>query len=171
MSAPIRFNWDGEAMVPVGQTWALRADREFVVGEQYVLVEHHQRSLRSHNHFFASVSEAWKNLPEEHAQRFHSDEHLRKWALVQCGYRDERSIVCASKAEAQRVAAFIKPMDEYAVVTVRDAVVIVYTAKSQKMNAMGKDEFTRSKSDVLDLLSGMVGVTAEQLAENARKVA
>src|SRR3546814_9642927 len=59
--------------------------------------------------------------------RFATPDHLRRWALIRAGYRDERSIVCASKAEAQRLAAFIKPMDDYAVVLVSEAVVKVCT--------------------------------------------
>jgi len=38
--------------------------------------------------------------------------------------------------EAQRIAAFIKPMDTYAMVIVNECVVTVYTAKSQSLKAM-----------------------------------
>jgi hypothetical protein len=74
-------------------------------------------------------------------EEFPTAEVLRKKMLIRAGYADERSIVCASKAEAQRVAAFVKPMDEYAVVTVREAVVRVYTAQSQSIKAMGAKPF------------------------------
>src|SRR3546814_8478118 len=107
------------------------ADRYYVVGETYSLVPQEDRSAVSHRHYFVSLHDAWTNLPEDAAERFQTSEHLRKWALIRAGYRDERSIVCASKAEAQRLAAFIKPMDDYAVVLVSEAVVKVCTAKSQ----------------------------------------
>lgn len=166
MNAPIVFTWNGEAMIPVGHYIRI-ANKVFVVGMNYRLVEQKDRSRASHNHYFAAVEEAWKNLPEEYADRYPSPDHLRKWALCKADFADERSIVCSSKAEAQRVAAFIKPMDDFAVVTVRDATVRVYTAKSQSVRAMGKDEFQRSKTAVLDILAEMVGVTAAELQEHA----
>ncbi len=162
MNAPVVFTWNGEAMIPVGHYMRM-ADKVFVVGMNYRLVEHKVRSSASHNHFFAAVEEAWKNLPEEYADRYPSAEHLRKWALCKAGFADERSIVCASKAEAQRVAAFIKPMDDFAVVSVNGSTVKVWTAQSQSVRAMGKDEFQRSKDAVLDILASMVGVTPAEL--------
>jgi hypothetical protein len=84
------------------------------------------------------------------------------------GRRYERTIVCASKAEAQRVAAFIKPMDEYAVVLAQEATVTVYTAKSQSMRAMGKEAFQASKDAVLGVLADMIGVEPTKLSDRAR---
>ncbi len=165
---PLVFDWDGEAMIPRSPRLA---DKHYVVGEFYRMVPHEDRSMRSHRYYFASVNEAWKNLPEHLAERFPTAEHLRKYALIRAGYRDERSIAAASKAEAQRVAAFIKPMDEYAIVRVSEAVVTVYTAKSQSMRAMGKKAFGESKEAVLDILSAMIGTTPATLAANAGQAA
>ena len=161
MSAPpLLFDWNGEAMVPRAKK---APDRAFVIGEQYLLAEVQDRSRNTHNHYFAALAECWKSLPEHLAERFASSEHLRKWALIKAGYRDERSVVCASKAEAERVAAFIKPMDDFAVARVSEAVVIVYTAKSQSVRARGKAEFQASKSAVLDVLAEMLGVPVGQI--------
>ena len=134
------------------------ADRHYVVGEVYRLVEHHDRSLNSHRHYFAAIAEGWSNLPDDLLAEYPSAEHLRKKLLIRAGYADERSIVCASKAEAQRVAAFVKPMDDFAVVVVREAVVRVYTAQSQQMKAMGAKAFQESKTKVLDALDDLLGV-------------
>lgn len=168
MSAPvpIPFRWDGESMTP-RPGYARRADQCFVIGQDYVLAPVEERSLASHNHFFASIAEAWKNLPPEGAERFPTADHLRKYALIKTGFHEERSIVCGSKAEAPRVAAFLKPIDDYAVITVRDAVVTVYTAKSQSAKAMGKEAFQASKDAVLDFVAGLIGVTPDEL-QNAR---
>lgn len=156
--APIIFRWDGEAMIPVSAFWATRADKAFVVGAHYKLVEHHDRSQASHAHYFAALGNAWSNLPDRMLEEFPTAEVLRKKLLIRAGYADERSIVCASKAEAQRVAAFIKPLDDYAVVTVREAVVRVYTAQSQSVKAMGAAAFQASKQAVLDALDNLLGV-------------
>lgn len=164
------FSWDGESMVPL-KGFQKRCDETFYVGERYRMEVQEERSMRSHRHYFASIHEAWLNLPEDKAERFPTSEHLRKWALIKTGYRDERSIVAASKAEAQRIAAFVRPIDEYAVVVVRDACVLVYTARSQSVKAMGKKDFTGSKEAVLDVLATLVGTSAQSLQENARTAA
>lgn len=143
------------------------ANKEFVVGEVYTLdIADPARSMASHRHFFASVYDAWLNLPEAETQRFPTADHLRKYALIRAGYRDERSIVCGSKAEAVRVGAFVKPMDDYAVVAVSEAVVRVYTAKSQSPRAMGRKVFQESKDAVLGVLADMIEVSREQLLFN-----
>lgn len=168
--APIPMRWTGEAMQPLPR-FASEADRSFVIGKVYRLVEHQERSQNSHAHYFAALHEAWQNLPENLADQFPTPEHFRKRLLIKAGYRDERSIVCGSKAEAQRVAAFVKPMDEYAVVTVSEAVVRVYTAQSQSMRAMGKAAFQDSKQKVLDLAAEMIGVAPGALSANAARAA
>lgn len=163
MSRPCAFQWSGEAMVPT-RGFAALANKEFVVGEVYTLDNADPtRSMASHRHYFAAVHEAWLNLPEHDAERFPTAEHLRKFCLIRASYRDERSIVCASRAEAVRVGAFVKPMDDHAVVAVSEAVVRVYTAKSQSPRAMGRKVFQESKDAVLAILAEMIEVPTEQL--------
>lgn len=170
MSAPITFTWDGEYMVPLPR-FARLCDRRFVVGETYPLDVAEPRSRASHNHYFAAIHDAWLNLRDEYADDFPSDEHLRKWALIRAGFCDKRSIVCASKAEAQRVAAFMKPMDTYAVVAASEAVVTVYTAQSQSIKAMGNKIFQDSKQKVLDIVADMIGVSSPTLHREAGRAA
>lgn len=152
---PVIFEWSGEAMVPLRRFHNL-ANAEFTVGERYHMEPKEVRSLASHNHYFATLNDIWLSLPERYGDQIPSVEHMRKWALIRTGFRDERSIVCASKAEAQRVAAFLKPMDDFALVVVSEATVTVYTAKSQSMRAMGKEQFQRSKEAVLDYCQSMI---------------
>src|SRR5258708_25877309 len=123
------------------------------------------RSKVSHDHFFVSVDEAFKNLPEDMADDFASPDHLRKWCLIKSGYRDERSIVASSRAEALRIAAYIRPMDQYAIVVVREATVTQYTAKSQSLRAMGRAEFQRSKDAVFGVLAKLIGTDVADLKQ------
>lgn len=168
---PLPFRWDGEALVPLNQHWAKRADAAYTIGETYTLVPHEERSANSHRHYFASVREAWEQLPEDVSRHFPTPEHLRKHALIQTGFRDERSIVCASKSEARRVAAFVSPMDDYAAVVIHEAMVVVMTAKSQNLKAMDRRTFADSKDKVLALLDEMVGVSAGMLSHEAGRAA
>lgn len=165
---PMLFYWDGESLIP---KIPRMADRHFVVGETYTLVEHHDRSQATHSHYFASLNEAWKNLREADALRFPTAEHLRKWAMVKAGYADERTIVCVSTEEAARAAAHIRALDGYAVITVSEGVVRVYTAKSQSKAAMGAAEFQKSKQAVLDIVSDLIGVDAANLRQEAGRAA
>ena len=157
MSAPIVTSWDGEAFVPLRRFQKL-CDSEFVVGEQYRMTLTEERSLASHNHYFATIAGAWTSLPERYDGRFPDPEALRKYCLIKARYYDVRTIVCASKAEAARISAFIKPMDVYAIVTAQEATVSVFTAKSQSKKAMGSKVFQESKQGVLDVLDHMLGV-------------
>jgi len=168
---PILYRWDGETMTPATQRFAREADKQFVVGEEYPLIVHEHRSAASHRHYFAAIYDAWESLPETMAGEFPTPEHLRKRALIMAGYRDERTIVASSKAEARRLAAFIKPMDDYALVSVKDNVVIVFTAKGQSLRAMDKAEFQQSKEAVLQVLGDMLSVSPADLIKTSERAA
>lgn len=161
--APLPFVWDGEAMRPP-PAYARRADELFAIGATYVLSEvEDNRSAKSHRHYFALVREAWANLQDFDVINFPTPEHLRKWALIKAGYRDERTVVGRSKAEAARIAAFIRPMDSYALIVTHGTSVTVYTAQSQSEAAMGKRRFQESKDAVLQVLSERLGVSVTDL--------
>lgn len=152
---PLYWRWEGDAMVPLRPAIA---DKHFIVGANYLLAPEEERSSKSHRHYFSSLHEIWQSLPDDLLTEYPTDTHLRKKMLIKCGYADERSIVCSSKAEAERMAAFIRPMDEYAVVTFREAVVRVYTAQSQSGKAMGAKLFQESKEKVLDAANELLGI-------------
>ncbi len=147
------------------------ADRRYVIGEVYSLGEEAERSERSHKHFFACVREAWKTLPEDLGDTYPTAEHLRKKALIATGYRDERMIVCDLTSEAARVAAFVQPLDDFAIVSQSGAVVRVWTAKSQSIAAMGRAEFQASKDAVLRFCADLIGVEPAALSRNVKEAA
>jgi hypothetical protein len=147
------------------------ADRQYVIGEVYTLDVREDRSGPSHRQYFAAINDAWANLPDNLLQRFPSPEHLRAFSLIRAGYANSRQIVCANKTEARRVAAFVRPMNTYALVTVTDGVVTVYEAKSQSYRAMPKGEFQKSKDAVLDILARFLGTTSGELQDNAEAAA
>lgn len=163
------YRWTGDSFEPL-QRFRKECDKEFVIGEVYTLAPVEHRSGASHRHYFASVADAWGNLHEKYAAQFPSSEHLRKYALIKGGYYHSDAITCASKAEAQRVAAFIRPSDTFALVTVMGSTVTRYQAQSQSMKAMGKAVFQASKDKVLEIVSEMVGVTPKELSANAETV-
>ncbi len=157
-------------MVPLPR-FAERARKQYEVGQKYRMVEEHERSTNTHNHFFSCLQEAWTQLPEEYAQRFPSVEALRKWSLVRAGFATERSIVADSPEQATQIGAFVRPSDPYAVITVKGNVVTVYTAMSQSRKAMPAKEFNSSNQAVLDIVSQMIGVSTDELSKNSGKAA
>lgn len=160
---PTIWNWDGEVMRP---RYPKIADKHYVIGENYALVPYEGRSEASHRHFFVVVKSAWENLPEELAVRFPTPEILRKEALIRCGYANSHTFTCSSKAEAARLAGFLRVAEEYAVIDVKGATVVKYTARSQSQKAMAGKEFGESKQKVLDYLAALIGTTTDQLAKN-----
>lgn len=165
---PLPFVWDGEVFQPISRYFARRCDEQYAVGQRYVLEAIEERSAKSHKHFFAEVREIWMSLPEHLAEKHPSPEHLRKYALVMTGFRNVLTHVEPSHAAAQRLAAFIRPLDEFAVVRAEGATVTVMTAQSQSMRAMGKDQFQASKTAVLEYLSDLIGVAPAELQDRAR---
>lgn len=162
---PQTFVWQNGAMVPLN---GRLADRQFTVGEKYLLTVHEERSEASHRHYFAAVRTAWENLPEHLAERIPSPEALRKYALIKAGYYDVAEYVFGTDAGAHEFKRFVQAKDDYAVVTVSGGVATVYTAKSQSAKAMGsKRAFEESKQKVLDILAPFIGTDARTLEQNA----
>lgn len=159
---PMIFQWDGETMVP---RHPRAADREYVVGQVYVLVEHEGRSEASHRHEFAWLKDAWLSLPENLADLFPTSEHLRKRALIDAGFYDETAVDAGTKAAAIRVAAAFRSKDDFALVIVRGSAVLIRTAKSQSRRSMDKETFQRSKTAIIEIISAMLGVKPTELTQ------
>ena len=161
---PIPCMFDGEAFKPL-PNFLRTARQHFGAGELVQLMQREDRSSASHKHFMACVNEAWKNLPEDLAQRFPSATNLRKFALIQTGHYDAAVYACKFKTEARRMAATLADLDEYAVVVVDGTMVTRLTAKSQSYFAMNRKEFAKAKEDVLAYLEGMLDIPAGTLGK------
>ncbi len=170
----IMFEWDGEAMVPMPR-YAKRADREYVIGYRYLLETYtpeEQRSRKHHGHYFATVTEYWRNLPETlHMEAWAaSAEFLRHRALIETGWFNAQEYHCSTNAEALRwMAQLPHPVNEKGerVFYQRSAagtVLVQRTPKSQAYRAMKKAEFQKSSQDVLDFLESLIGARADGVA-------
>lgn len=158
---PQGFTWDGETMVPRSPKLA---DKAYCVGETYLLVTHEERTSATHNHEFAWLKDAWLNLPENFADQFPTQEHLRKRALIDGGFYNETVLDAGTNAAALRVAGAFRSDDEFALVIVRGPIVVRRTAKSQSRRSMNKQEFQASKTAILEVVSSMIGVKPGELA-------
>jgi hypothetical protein len=70
-----------------------------------------------------------------------------------------------------RIAAFLRPVDDTAVVRVKDSVVVRWTAKSQSLRAMGRHDFQRSKDAVLAVIDELIGTAPGTLSREAGRAA
>ena len=157
------FTWNGEAMIPMRPK---AADKEYVIGTVYWLEEVSDRSWISHRHEFAWIKQAWDNLPETFADMFPSPEHLRKAALIATNWHRETIIDAGNRAAAARVAFYARSEDEFARVVARGSTVKVQKARSQRMHGhdrMTREEFQKSKSDILEWIAELIGVEPERL--------
>ena len=110
---PFIFTADG-SFRPATPFAAELCVRRYAAGAKYLLVEHQERSLLSHNQQFAWIDEAWRQLPEKLADLYPTPEHLRKRALIEAGFYHEEAIDCGTKAAALRVAAYLRKHDDFA---------------------------------------------------------
>lgn len=161
---PIAFRYTNGAMIPRLRS---QADRFYEEGESYVLEEYHSRSINSHNHFFATLNDAWMNLPERLAGEYPTAEHLRKRLLIQAGYCDEQKVVFSTANDAIKASAIALAHDDYIVADVSDRTLTIWTAKSQSVKAMGAKDFQASKSAVLEIAAQMIGTDTKTLTHNA----
>lgn len=169
--APVQFQWDGEAMRPNSPFWARKADQSYVIGQTYKLVEHNERSSRSHRFYFACVNSAWENLNDHWKVLLPSPDHLRAFALCRAGFCDTQVFTLSSPDIAQTVAAAMRSLDDFAVVDVSGSVVTLHVPHSQSYRAMDKAKFRKSADEVLRVISEMIGTSVEQLGQAAREAA
>lgn len=163
---PLMFAWNGEAMVPASGYWSREADKHYVVGERYRMVEQNERSEVSHRHEFAWLREAWNSLPDALLDQYPSSEHLRKFGLIAKGHCTMTQHPCVSAAEAERTEASLrKHVDTYAIIKRRGPVVTVYEAVSQSKRAMGAAMFQQSKSDLMEFVGDLLGVDPATLGQ------
>lgn len=149
--------YDARTMRDVGKRYA---EMEVVI-----LDDAKGRSKTSHDHFFATVVEAWHTLPEHLADRFPTSESLRHYALCKSGFCDVETFTASSRAEALRLCDFIRAGRRDGVqVVVNGASVTRLTPHSQSMRAMGGRVFQESKAAVLDVIAGLLETTADRLA-------
>jgi hypothetical protein len=170
-TAPILVDWQDGVFVPALHSHAQRCNEQFEEGKRYSLIEYKDRSQASHGHYFAALTEAWANLPEEFAVEFPTVEHLRKYALIKAGYFIKEEVVLSTAEDARRVAAFCDNRDDYRICIVNGNVLSRYTAKSQSMKEMGRKPFEASKQAVLVIVADMCGIDLVTLTSNAGKAA
>lgn len=157
------YEWTGEGFMPL-QRHRKAADGHFVVGQRYVLAEVHERSTRSHAHFFASMKEAYDTLPENVAAQFKNVDHFRARGLIENGFCDEYRFVCASPADAIAAVNLVVKGHPYAAVSIADNAAVVRLAHSQSYKSMKKAEFEATHAALIEWAWNLVGLKPARAA-------
>ena len=120
--SPIPMVYAGGDTFRVSPRFIPKVIEHFGEGEVVLMAQVEERTEVSHNHEFAWLRDAWATLPESIADDYPSPEHLRKRALIATGWATMRDYVCASRAEATRLAATLKSeLDAYALIIASEA--------------------------------------------------
>lgn len=167
---PVVCVWDGNVMIPLPRFKRL-CDSQFAINEEYPLMIVENRSMASHNHYFAALSEGYSNLAEEYAQEFDSIEHMRHWCLCREGYCTQDRYELNTAEDARTMLKVLKAQNRSTIVKVTGTVVIVYSPESQSMAAMKKQRFEESKDAVLARVASMARTTPAELKKNAGRSA
>jgi hypothetical protein len=169
--APFQAIWQGDGFTPASPFFQRMGDKQFLIGEKYLLNVQQERSVNAHRHYFANLKEAFDNLPERYRDQFPTIEIFRAHGLILTGWRDHSVEIFASADDAIKAASLIRPRTKLEIVVVNENTVTILSAKSQSQRAMGRKDFAKSKADVLAWAWGLVGVDPEVGAANAGRAA
>lgn len=167
---PVVFVWDGNAMIPLPRFHNVCA-AQFEINGEYPLMIVENRSMASHNHYFAALHEAYLNLAEEYTQEFDSEEHLRHWCLCREGYCTTTTYVMNTAEDARQLRDALKTMNKSTIVSVNGNIAKVYNPESQSLASMKKERFEASKAAVLARAASMARTTPAELKKNAGRSA
>lgn len=167
---PITVIYNGVSFMPEGKDVAY-CQFMFGAGQVFIIDPEQERDMNSHRHYFAALKEAWKNLPEELERKYPTEDIFRKKLLIETGYFHMDEIICDTARDAATVAAFMAPLDPSTTIVVRGNCIRKFTARSQSIQAMGREEFQKSKWDVLNLAASLIHVTPKELKNNAGRSA
>lgn len=121
-----------------------------------------EHSDQARKRFFAIIADAYMNLPEHWKPLIASKEHLRKFVLCQVGHCDTTATDCGSHAAAERIAALVRNVDTFAVVTVAGRIVTTSIAKSIRKRVCPKATFMPLTEKAYAYLNEMTGYDVEQ---------
>lgn len=167
---PILYIKVGDHLRPIPRFMKLFHE-QFAEGEEIPLDKVQQRSMASHNHYFAALHEGYMNLAEEFAQEFDSEEHMRHWCLCKEGFCTSTRWVMNTADDARQLREALKKADAATIVGVSGNVATVYHPFSQSMATMGKEAFEASKQAVLARVASMANTTPAELKKNAGRSA
>ena len=156
----LRAQWDGEGFF-LPTVSKMKCKETLKPGETVALEIKRPRHLAMHRRFMAMVTDYHDNLPESlaNAPFAASPDHLRKYALIRCGFADTITHTAKSEAEARRVEETFQSMrgDTFALVYRQGLIVYRSVALSQAFAKMNQKQFRESSERIEEFLATLVG--------------
>lgn len=167
MIRPVMFEWTAEGVMAPLPRFKRLCDRQYAVHEQYALAPVDNISDSSRRGFFGAIRETWRNLPEDD-NRFPSEEHLRKRALVGAGWAAHSQYVLDTPTDAKKLAVILRRHDEYAVIRVSGNTLDVWVAKSIGGGQITPEEWKQVKPRALDWAAAQIHVRRTELEKHSK---
>lgn len=163
---PVRWDEEKRVFIPAPRfvDQLLKALRH---GQRIFIERIELRSMKAHRRFFAELANRWETMPEHIRARFANSTHLRKFALISCGWIDDdiKDIACGTPEVAVIGAVCAKTSNRYAMITIRESVITIYQARSMRTTGekcMTAKEFYQAADDVLAFLDAMLGIGKDE---------
>jgi len=168
MIAPQQFVWKAEnsVMVPIRRTLA---DKVYVDGETYRLAVEEERSMASHNHYFAAIADVHETLDDAMTLMLPTPEHLRKYALIKCGFYNCTFEVFDTPEDAAKFGYILSKTDPFCVVQIEGNCAQIFTAQSQSKSAMGALQFKESKRRVLEYVETLIEAREREILAGGKE--
>lgn len=164
---PMPMTYLGAGTWQVLPRFVAACDEHYGAGEIVRWAPVFERSRASHNHLFAEVGTVFDNLSDEQRLLWPTEDALRKHALCKAGICDVATHIAPSRAEAAKLAAFLRAQRFGDLITHSGQVVTVLTARSMRYDAMDRAAFQEAKDKVLAYLADLIGVDTATLQRAA----
>lgn len=165
---PILVKWDAEREVIVPSRNSISPlHKQFQHGKEFYIEHVEQRSMKAHDRFFAALHHCWDSMPEHIVTRFINATHLRKFALIRCGWVETMRDHPFDTPEAAALGAMCaKTASGYSLVVITGCIVTVYQARSMQISGekpkMTAKEFYRAADDVLAFLDELLKIGRDE---------
>lgn len=167
MIRPVQFIWTDEGVMKPLPRFKTLCDRQYAVGEEYALGPIDNIPSKSRAGFFVDLHNAWSTM-QEGDNRFPSETHLRKRALIAAGWATHTQTVLDTPKDAQKSKIMLNRVEEYALVTIGGCVVDVWIAKSIANGQITAEQWRVVKPKALAWIAEQANTTVEDL-QNFRK--
>lgn len=163
---PVQWDDEREVLVPL-RNFVRQLKKMLRHGQKLFIERIELRSMKAHNRFFAELARRWNSMPQHITKHFINQTHLRKHALIRCGWVEEmKPIACGTPEAAVMGAVCAKTAAAYAMVAINGPVVTIYTARSMATSGdrcMKPKEFYQAAKDVLDFCDGLLGIAKNEI--------
>lgn len=170
---PILVKWDAEREVFIpARNYISQLRKLFEHGKQLWIEQIQMRSIPAHRKFFVEFGERWNSMPQHIVSRFIDPTHLRKFALIKCGWVVAKDGMIECVFDSQEAAAMgavcAKTADPYSLVVINGCVVGIYRARSMRMTgdgSMSNKDFNVAARDVLAFLDELMKIGRNEVEQ------